>query len=593
MKLKDIVKDSDAGITVHGSRDLEIVGISNDSRKIKSGFIFAARKGVNINSNIYISEAVSNGASAILTEDEELSGEESLKDKLKDKNITVILAKDALKAYAAVSSNFFENPAQKMRVIGVTGTNGKTTTTFLIKSILTNAEKKAGLIGTIDYETGSGIINSNNTTPDAYELNSMFNDMVNSGINYCVMEVSSHSLVQDRVHGIPYDAAVFTNLTRDHLDYHENMEDYYIAKKKLFSEILLNSVKPNKFAVINNDDFYGKRLITELREEWSALAPATAPAPEIITYGLGKDSDIFAEDISYSKGGLKFNIVFSNGYPRGHRAEPLEISSCLIGNYNVYNILAACSAAYALSIPSNIIAEGVKTLFTVPGRVEKVEIKNISAPLICVDYAHTDDALKRVLSALKDIGGGGRLFSVFGCGGDRDRGKRPLMGKHSTDIADVTIITSDNPRGEEPLSIIREIEGGIEKGTAAFIEFSDLNLNLNLNLNSNPQGLTNKVKAVLENAAQALSAETVQSGAAAAGKTASVPSRAPLHIYTIINDRADAIKAALSVATENDTVLIAGKGHEDYMIVKGRKFHFSDKEEVLKFYENSIQSDIR
>ncbi len=533
MKLKDIIKDNDLNAAVHGGIDIDILGISNDSRKVKSGYIFAARKGVNINSNVYIEEAILNGAVAILTDKD---GREK---KFRDKNITIIAVQDALKAYAIISKSFFKNPGQKMGVIGITGTNGKTTTTFLIKSILTNAKNNAGLIGTIGYEIGGNkIINSDNTTPDAYELNEMLNDMVNSGVKYCVMEVSSHSLIQDRVYGIPYDVAVFTNLTRDHLDYHKDMEDYYQAKKKLFSEILLKSNKAKKIAVINNDDFYGKRLIKELKDGFRQAGI------DIITYGLEKDSDIFAKDISYFKDGLEFNIILPVN------KEKLKISSKLIGSYNVYNILAACSVAHALSIPVGFIAGGVKTLLSVPGRVEKVNIRNVETPLICVDYAHTDDALKRVLSALRNISSG-RLISVFGCGGDRDKGKRPLMGKHSTDIADITIITSDNPRSEEPLSIIKEIEVGVEK--AVFIDFLNINL----------QELKNKLKNIQSN-----------------------------HIYMIIKDRSDAIRTALSISTVNDTVLVAGKGHEDYMIIKGNKYHFSDKEEVLKFYEDSIQSFI-
>ncbi len=541
MKLKDIIKDNDLNATIKGGTNADIQGISNDSRRIKSGYIFAARKGVNIDSNVYIEEAILNGAAAILT------SEADCVKKIGDKNVAIIMAQDALKAYAVISKNFFKNPGQKIGMIGITGTNGKTTTAFLIKSILMNAENNAGLIGTIYYETCGNIINSGNTTPDAYELNKMLNDMVNSGAKYCVMEVSSHSLIQDRVYGIPYDIAVFTNLTRDHLDYHKDMEDYYQAKKKLFLEILLKSGKPKKFAVINNDDFYGKRLIRELKD---ALADRIAlknraAGVGIITYGLGEGSDIFAKDISYFKDGLEFNVILPVG------REKLKIYSKLIGSYNVYNILAACSAAYALSVPAGFIAGGVKTLLKVPGRVERVDVENVETPLICIDYAHTDDALKRVLSALRSISGG-RLISIFGCGGDRDKGKRPLMGKHSTDIADITIITSDNPRSEKPLSIIKEIENGVEK--AVFMDFLDVNL----------QDLGNKLQNIQD-----------------------------IHVYTIIKDRSDAIRTALSIATVNDTVLVAGKGHEDYMIVEGNKYHFSDKEEVLKFYEDNIQSYVR
>ncbi|MFW0884711.1 UDP-N-acetylmuramoyl-L-alanyl-D-glutamate--2,6-diaminopimelate ligase [Candidatus Acidulodesulfobacterium sp. H_13] len=524
MKLKHILSykdDSDLKAIVYGSSDIDIVGISNDSRNIKRGYMFAARKGAKVDSNIYIEEAISKGASAILTDNGETAK------RLIGRNVAAIVVRDALKAYAAASKNFFNNPADKIKTIGVTGTNGKTTTTFLIQSILEDSGCRTGLIGTIDCRIGSDITCSKNTTPDAYELNKMLDDAVRSSIGYCVMEVSSHSLTQDRVYGISYDAAVFTNLTRDHLDYHGDMEKYYTAKKKLFFEILLKSAKKQKFALINNDDTYGKRLILELREEKSEFT--------LITYGLNKDSDIFAQNIVYSKDGLKLDIILPD------KKEIRGISSKLIGSHNVYNILAAASAAYALSVPVQHIAAGIRSLNSVPGRVEKVNIANAEAPMVYIDYAHTDDALARVLSVLKGINGG-RLISVFGCGGDRDKGKRPLMGKHSADIADITIITSDNPRSEDPLKIIKEIKTGIEN--ALFVDID-----------------ANKNTSRLEGSD---------------------------HICVIVEDRAKAIELALSVSRVEDTVLIAGKGHEDYMIIKNNKYHFSDKEEVLKYYENRI-----
>lgn len=523
MELKYIIEDSGLNPVIYGRTDIDISGISNDSRKIKKGYLFAARKGANVDSNIYMEEAASNGASAILTDDSVFAKN------FTGKGITLIEVKNALQAYAIISRNFFNNPQDRLnrlKIIGVTGTNGKTTTTFLIKSILTGSGNKTGLIGTIDYDTGNGVIESKITTPDAYELNKMFYDMVESGLNCCAMEVSSHSLVQDRVYGIPYDIAVFTNLTRDHLDYHENMDRYYEAKKKFFSEILLKSAKTKKFAIINNDDSYGKKLFGELKVQFKNEIQIN-----LLTYGLSENSDIFAQNINYYKDGLEFDIIFPG------KNKITGIRSSLIGGYNVYNILAAASAAYALSVPGIFIASGIKSLVNVPGRVEKVVAGNTEAPLICVDYAHTDDALERVLGALKNLGGG-KLISVFGCGGDRDKGKRPLMGKHSTDIADITIITSDNPRNEEPLSIIREIETGIKNGL--FVDKGELR-----------------------------------------GKERG-------HVYTIVPDRADAIKLALSISTEKDTVLIAGKGHEDYMIIKDKRHHFSDKEEVVKYYGNRI-----
>ncbi len=533
MNIENIIKDNDFIEYVNGRTDTDILCISNDSRKIKNGCLFAARKGVNVNSNGFAKVALSKGAVAILTDDAETA--EKLKN---EKNITVIFAKDALKAYAVMSKNFFGNPGDKLKLIGVTGTNGKTTTTFLIKSILNAAGNKTGLIGTIDYEIGEGKKVSKNTTPDVYELNEMFAETVLSGGSACVMEVSSHSLDQGRVYGTPFDAAVFTNLTRDHLDYHKDMESYYEAKKKLFSEVLAGSSKTKKYALINGDDPYGNKLIEELK---SLFALKSATNIDIITYGLNKGSGVSAENIDYFRDGLKFDAVIKI---KGMDEKILKnIRSPLIGSYNLYNILAAIAVGCALSVPDEFIISGIKSLMNVPGRVEKVDTGVPSSPLVCIDYAHTDDAVKRVLSALKDICKG-KLISVFGCGGDRDKGKRPLMGRHSTDIADISIITSDNPRSEEPPAIIEEIVSGVKN--ASYIDKKDGAALINFKKSDEPER----------------------------------------HAYTIEEDRAEAIKLALSIAEADDTVVIAGKGHEDYMIVKDVKFHFSDKEEVLKYYIN-------
>ncbi len=533
MDIENLIKNNDFIEYVSGRTDKDIVCISYDSRKIKEGCLFAARKGVNVNSNVFAEEAVLKGAAAVLTDDAETA--EKLKN---EKNITVIFAKNALKAYAVMSKNFFGNPGDKLKLIGVTGTNGKTTTTFLIKSILNAAGNKTSLIGTIDYEIGNGKKESKNTTPDVYELNEMFAETVRSGGSACVMEVSSHSLEQGRVYGIPFDAAVFTNLTRDHLDYHKDMESYYEAKKKLFSEVLAESSKTKKYALINGDDTYGKKLAEELK---SLIAVKSATNIDIITYGLNKGSGISAENIKYFRDGLKFDAVIKI---KGRDKKILQnISSSLIGSYNLYNILVSIAVGYALSVPDEFIISGIKLLLNVPGRVEKVDTGVPSSPLICIDYAHTDDAIERVLSALKDICKG-KLISVFGCGGDRDKGKRPLMGMHSTDIADISIITSDNPRSEDPSAIIEEIVSGVKN--ASYIDRKDGAALINFKKSAEPER----------------------------------------HAYTIEKDRAEAIKFALSIAEADDTVVIAGKGHEDYMIVKDTKFHFSDKEEVLKYYSN-------
>ncbi|MGC8554015.1 MAG: UDP-N-acetylmuramoyl-L-alanyl-D-glutamate--2,6-diaminopimelate ligase [Candidatus Acidulodesulfobacterium sp.] len=548
MNIENIIKNNDFIEYAYGKTDTDILCISNDSRKIKDGCIFAARKGVNLDSNAFVEEALSKGAAAVLTDDSETA--EKLKNK---KNITVIFAKDALKAYAVMSKNFFGNPGDKLKLIGVTGTNGKTTTTFLIKSILNAAGNKTGLIGTIDYEIGEGRKESKNTTPDVYELNGMFAETVRSGGSACVMEVSSHSLDQGRVYGIPFDAAVFTNLTRDHLDYHKNMESYYEAKKKLFSEVLSESSKTKKYAVINGDDPYGKKLTEELKAliALKSLNNNNNNNIYIITYGLSSGSDVSAENINYLRDGLKFDAVIKYGIADNNRRSGSEkilknISSTLLGSYNLYNILASIAAAYALSVPDEFIISGIESLLNVPGRVEKVDTGVPSSPLVCIDYAHTDDAVERVLSALKAISKG-KLISVFGCGGDRDKGKRPLMGRHSTDIADISIITSDNPRSEEPSAIIEEIISGVKN--ALYIDGKDGDALINFK------------------------------------KSAESSER---HVYIIEENRAEAIKLALSIAGADDTVVIAGKGHEDYMIVKDVKFHFSDKEEVLKYYKTVI-----
>ncbi len=532
MKLNELIKEIEI-IFLKGDKNIDITGISNDSRNIFPNFLFAARKGSKVDSNQHIAEAVSNGATCIITDEAGISEIQS---------ITVVTVPDALRAYAIVSKAFFGNPSGDLRMIGITGTNGKTTTSFLINSILNAFNSASGLIGTIGYKYSKKTrVPSANTTPDPYDLNKMLSQMLLNGLNSCVMEVSSHSLVQNRVCDIDFDAAVFTNLTRDHLDYHNDMESYYQAKKLLFTDILSKSSKGKKYAVINKDDIYGERLIDEINKEINKIDKTGSSGGgksgfKIITYGMSKDCGVFASNIKSDTFGMTFDLNLPSGL--------VKISSKLIGSYNVYNILAASAVSFALEVEPRQIAKGILDLAFVPGRIERVGVPNGKTPLIYIDYAHTDDALKRVLQVLKELTAG-KLISVFGCGGDRDKGKRPLMGRHSGEIADITFITSDNPRNEEPLAIIKEIEAGM-KETAVFLDFGNKNLNefINSIMNVNEK-----------------------------------------HVYTIIPDRSLAIHAALSVSGGNDTVLIAGKGHEDYMIVGNKKFHYSDKEEVLKFYE--------
>ena len=382
-----------------------------------------------------------------------------------------------------------------MPVIGITGTNGKTTISYLINSILKVNGFKTGLIGTIDYRFNGEIIPSSHTTPESLDLQMFFKRVVNGGGKYCVMEVSSHSLELDRVYGTSFETVVFTNLTQDHLDFHGTLEKYFNVKARLFKEYGL------KKAVINIDDPYGRRLISDTKSE------------KILTYGIKEDADVKADNISLSIDGLKFIANTSIG--------KLKIESRLIGMHNVYNILAAISAAILEGLTRKNIIEGVLSVDVVSGRMERInEMQDFT---VIVDYAHTDDALKNVLKAAREIPHN-RITVVFGCGGDRDRGKRPLMGKVAIEYSDFVIITSDNPRSEEPLKIIEEIEKGIKQWSVVSGQWS-------------------------------------------------VDDR-----YIKIPDRREAIEFAINNASKGDIVIIAGKGHEDYQIFKDKKIHFDDRE---------------
>ena len=691
---KDICQDienTNINRDMYKDLDIDIKGISNDSRNISDGYLFAARRGNNIDSNKYIKDAAENGASIILT-DERIDG--ALESYINEYNknamnrgkngISVIIADDALKAYAVISRNFFNRPAMKLKMAGITGTNGKTTTSFLLNSILNTAGLFSGLIGTIDYKIAfnnskmdkmySGFnaannqhtniiadanintnandnanistdINTNvhtevdngdrfnipsvNTTPDSYMLNDMLNTMILNNLKSCVMEVSSHSLIQRRTYGIDFDIAIFTNLTRDHLDYHKDMESYYQAKKLLFTEVLSKSLKNKKYAVINNDDEYGVRLISELSE------PESLNNFSVITYGLTEKADVFAKDIKSTTKGLEFKLYYNNlinkmNYNLKTPAPDVQffiVKSSLMGSFNVYNILAAAASAFALSVDNENISKGISALTSVPGRVEKIRINinsnnadsgsdsdndsgndsnsssvsghkngicnldnNEAIPLICVDYAHTDDALNRVLSALRDITSN-NLICVFGCGGDRDKGKRPMMGRHAGRLADISVITSDNPRSENPMSIIKEIEKGIKEENVFFIScdgsIGDIKRlkneirRFNIDKDNNNSKYGNK-----DNTDEDKIHGNIKTEEYAEDGINIINGHRRAHIYTIVPDREKAIKTALSVAcSEKDTVLISGKGHEDYMIIGVNKTHFSDKEEVLKFYK--------
>lgn len=483
MKIQEIFKEVDL-ITVNGSMDREISSVYYDSRKVNDGSLFVAIKGLKSDGHNFLGEAVKKGAKAVVVENG--YQQSVIRDRLSE--TTCISVRDSRKALALISANFYGHPSREMSVIGITGTNGKTTISYLINSILKVNGFKTGLIGTIDYRFDGEIIPSSHTTPESLDLQQFFKRIGDSGGKYCVMEVSSHSLELDRVYGTRFETGVFTNLTQDHLDFHGNLEKYFFAKARLFKEYGL------KKAVINIDDPYGRRLIKDIKSE------------RILTYGIKEDADVKADGINVSINGLKFIANTPIG--------KLNIESRLLGIHNIYNILASVSTAILEGLSGESIIKGIVLLDTVPGRLEGInEGQDFT---VLVDYAHTDDALKNVLNAAREIPHN-KITVVFGCGGDRDRGKRPLMGKAAVEYSDFAIITSDNPRSEEPSKIIEEIEKGIKQWSAE-------------------------------------------------GR------------YIKIPDRREAIEYAINNASKGDIVIIAGKGHEDYQIFRDKKIHFDDRE---------------
>ncbi|GAA0075919.1 UDP-N-acetylmuramoyl-L-alanyl-D-glutamate--2,6-diaminopimelate ligase [Clostridium sp. CTA-5] len=483
MNLKDILKGINYKV-IQGSLDKEIVSINYDSRKVEKSDLFVCVKGFATDGHKYVQNALENGAKAIIIQDDiEVS----------DKNIVVIKVDDSRKALAIMAGNYYDNPSKKMKMIGITGTNGKTTTAFMIKSILEANGKKVGLIGTIANYIGKERIDTERTTPESLELQELFNNMVSKGVEYCVMEVSSHSLELDRVYGIDFEVGIFTNLTRDHLDFHKTFENYYKAKFKLFKRSLIR--------IVNIDDDYGKQVVSDL---------TNLNANNIYDYSIKEDSYFKAYDEKMGSKNIKFKINLS---------ESEEFILSIPGEYNIYNALGAIGACYKLNIPVADIKEGINKVI-VPGRCERAAIEYDLPYDIIIDYAHTPDGLENILKTARGFTEG-RLIAVFGCGGDRDKVKRPQMGKIGTGIADISIITSDNPRSEEPMQIIKDIEAGIDRDN-----------------------------------------------------------------YIVIENRKEAIKRAIEMAKENDVIVIAGKGHETYQILKDKTIHFDEREVVKEILDH-------
>jgi UDP-N-acetylmuramoyl-L-alanyl-D-glutamate--2,6-diaminopimelate ligase len=427
MTLENLVRGIDI-LEISGDTGTEIAGLSYDSRRTRRGHIFFAVSGEHADGHSFIVKAVENGAVSVVYE---RPGDYF--NTLTESEVTRIRVEDSREALALASGNFYSRPSASLPVIGITGTNGKTTTSYLIKAILENWGWKTGLIGTIQYMIGEKIFEAVHTTPEAPEFQALLHEMLNSGCKYVITEVSSHALAQKRVDGTIFKAAIFTNLTRDHLDYHKNMEEYFTAKKRLFTELLENG----GVSVINYDDSWGKRLILQTRGK-------------VFTYGLGAGAELRATAVQESFSGLEFGLTL-------HGEEICRIESSLMGMPNVYNILSAAGLLFSLGVPWEIIIEGIRKASPARGRFERVEAGQDF--LSVVDYAHTPDALESLISTARGISTG-KVITVFGCGGDRDRGKRPEMGLVATKLSDLVIITSDNPRSESPEVIISDIEEG-------------------------------------------------------------------------------------------------------------------------------------
>lgn len=473
-------------LSTGGDQNVTVAGIAYDSRQVQPGFLFVAIKGFKSDGHEYIQESLARGAAAVVVE----RGEGLLP------GVSWAMVPDSRLALALMSARFFGTPSTRLKMIGVTGTNGKTTTTNLIASILNSAGWKVGLIGTIQNRIGNRVLPVKNTTPESTDLQALLGEMAAEGVDACIMEVSSHALALRRVDGCEFDVVVFTNLTQDHLDFHRDMEEYRAAKKRLFGSLSRSSVKTPEYAVLNADDSAAPDLIENFRGT-------------VFTYGIKNPADVRAHDIQVTAGGSSFSISGRWGCRR--------LSLKMTGFFNVYNALAAYSTAAALGLPAAAIKSALEAAPGVPGRFELVEEGQDFT--VIVDYAHTPDGLENILKTARDIAGG-RLITVFGCGGDRDRGKRSQMGAIAAGYSDFTVITSDNPRTEDPLLIIQEIEQGLKSGPVA-------------------------------------------------------------KKYLLEPDRRQAIRLAVGMAGTGDVVVIAGKGHEAFQIVGRERLPFDDRLEAV------------
>jgi len=479
------------GIERQGNLNVAVTSLTDDSRAVRPGGVFVAVKGERVDGHAFVGKAVAAGAAGLVLQ----KGHKEM-GAAAGKSVPVVRVEDSRRVLGLLAGRFYGDPASRLRMVGVTGTNGKTTVTYLCKAVLETAGLRVGLIGTVAYQIGAERLPAAHTTPGAVELQALLARMADAGMDAAVMEVSSHALAMDRTSGCEFDVAIYTNLTQDHLDFHPDMDAYFQAKLRLFSGLdpAGRKLRPKR-AIVNLDDARGPRV-------------CEASRVPVWTYGIHKPADIRAEDVRLALGGTRFIAAT----PQGR----FPVESRLVGEHNVYNILAAIGVGLHEGLTPDTVQRGIASVANVPGRFERVEAGQDFT--VVVDYAHTDDALLRLLTAAQALKTG-RIITVFGCGGDRDRGKRPKMGRVAARLSDVVFLTSDNPRSENPEAILREIEVGVREVIA------------------------------------------------------DQPVR-----YEVIADRRAAIEAAVREAKAGDTVLIAGKGHEDYQIVGSTRLHFDDRE---------------
>lgn len=481
MKLREILEGYEYEVLA-GSLDIEIEAVENDSRKLEAGSLFIAEVGYTVDGHDFIEAALEKGAQALIVERD-----------IKMDGPTVIKVESSLDAMAFIANKFYNRPWSKMHTIGITGTNGKTSTTYFIKSILDMARAKVGIIGTIGSVIDNEKIEIENTTPNSLVINKLFNRMVEKNIDYGIMEVSSHALALKRVEYMEFETAIFMNLAKDHLDYHKTVENYFQSKLKLFS-------MTNKSNIINIDDDYGRRIIEGMGK-----------TPSLYSFGLDKEADVFASQIKYSLDKVEYRLNILG--------QEIDIRLNIPGEFSIYNSLAAAACAYSYGIDLETIKAGLENIEGVKGRFEVVPTNTDYT--VIIDFAHTAEGLRQVLHTIEDFAEA-RKIVVFGAGGNRDKTKRPEMGEVVGRLADIAIVTSDNPRNEEPEAIIEDVVVGVEKGDAQYVK---------------------------------------------------------------IVDRIEAIHHAIDIAEKGDIVLLAGKGHETYTLIKGRTIACDERQIVLDYLE--------